>query len=228
VHELRRIEKAAAITMAGHAAAVRALRAGARERQVAAEIERAFFARGATGLAFQSIVASGGNGAVLHWEKLDGAIADGELAVVDIGGSYGGYAADVTRTYPVSGRFSDAQRKVYEVVLRAQEKVIAAVKPGISLARLHRIAEEALLEAGYELPHAIGHHVGLSVHDVGDDETTLEPGMVITVEPGIYLPGRFGVRIEDMVLVTRRGARLLTKELPRRPAELEAWMARQR
>ena len=109
-------------------------------------------------------------------------------------------------------------------MLAAQNKVIAAVKPGISLDRLHRIGEQALTESGYELPHYIGHFVGLEVHDVGDTGAGLEAGMVITVEPGIYIRGKLGVRIEDMVLVTAKGSKLLTKDLPREVADVEKWM----
>jgi Xaa-Pro aminopeptidase len=226
--ELLRLERAIAITSEGHREAVRALRPGAVERVVAARIENTFFANGATGVAFPSIVGSGPNGAILHWRARDRAVADGDLVVVDIGASYGHYAADITRTYPVSGSFSDEQRAVYEVVLRAQQRALDAVRPGVSLDRLHVLAEEVIVEAGYELPHRLGHFVGLEVHDVGDTGAPLEEGMVITIEPGIYLPGGFGVRIEDMVLVTARGGRLLSGELPRAPAEVEAWMAQVR
>jgi Xaa-Pro aminopeptidase len=226
--EIARMEKAIAITAQGHRAAVAALRAGVKERKIASNIEDAFFEYGATGLAFPSIVGSGENGAILHWEKRDRVIQDGDLVVIDIGSSYGHYASDITRTYPVSGRFTDEQRKVYETVLAAQQKVIDAVKPGVSLDKLHRIGEEAILAAGYELPHFVGHFVGLEVHDVGDSAAPLEAGMVITVEPGIYIQGKLGVRIEDEVLVTGRGHRLLTGDLPRSASEVEAWMAQVR
>jgi Xaa-Pro aminopeptidase len=223
--EIKRMEKAIAITAEGHRAAIASLRPGVTERKVASDIEDAFFDHGATGLAVPSIVGSSENGAILHWEKRDRTIQTNDLVVVDIGSSYGHYASDVTRTYPVSGKFGDEQRKVYETVLAAQQKAIDAVKPGISLDKLHRIAEEVIVEAGHELPHFVGHYVGLDVHDVGDTGAPLEPGMVITVEPGIYIQGKFGVRIEDEVLVTATGHRLLTSALPRSAAEVEAWMA---
>ncbi len=226
--EIARMEKAIAITAEGHRAAVRSLHAGVKERKVASDIEDAFFEHGATGLAFPSIVGSAENGAILHWEKRDRSIAAGDLVVVDIGSSYGHYASDVTRTYPVSGKFDDEQRKVYETVLAVQQKVIDAVKPGVSLEKLHRMAEDAIVDAGYELPHYVGHYVGLEVHDIGDTGAPLEPGMVITVEPGIYIQGKFGVRIEDEVLVTTKGHRLLSGQVPRSVPELEAWMAEAR
>jgi Xaa-Pro aminopeptidase len=222
--ELLRMDKAVAITLEGHRVAVRKMAEGATERMVKGDIERVFYQAGATGLAFPSIVGSGPNGAILHWRSEDRRIEASDLVVVDIGASFGGYAADVTRTWPVSGRFSDEQRKVYEIVLAAQQKAIDAVRPGISLDALHRIGEEVIIAAGHELPHSIGHFVGLDVHDVGDRGGRLEPGMVITIEPGIYLPGKFGVRIEDMVLVTERGHKLMTAELPRSVDEVEAFV----
>jgi Xaa-Pro aminopeptidase len=226
--EIARMERAITITAMGHRAAVLAMAKGVAERIVMGAIEKAFYDTGATGMAFPSIVGSGENGAVLHWVRNDRVITGDELVVVDIGAAYGGYAADVTRTWPVSGKFSAEQRRIYEIVLAAQEQAIAAVRPGISLDELHRIGEQAILDAGYDLPHYIGHFVGLEVHDVGDTAAPLEPGMVITIEPGIYLQGELGVRIEDEVLVTDRGHRLLTAALPRTVADVEAWIARQR
>lgn len=222
--ELDRMDKAIAITIEGQRAAARELVPGATERAVASKIEDAFFAHGATGLAFPSIVAAGPNGAVLHWTKRDRVIAAGDLVVVDIGSSYGGYASDITRTFPVSGTFSAEQKKIYETVLAVQDKVIAAVRPGISLERLNAMAEAELLKAGFESAHGVGHFVGLNVHDVGDYGGPLEPGMVITVEPGIYLKDKFGVRIEDQVLVTPRGHKVMTAALPRKVAEVEAFI----
>jgi Xaa-Pro aminopeptidase len=151
-----------------------------------------------------------------------------DLVVIDIGASYGEYAADITRTWPVSGKFTDEQAQVYETVLAIQQKVIDAVKPGVSLDKLHRIAEQATLDAGYELPHGIGHFVGLEVHDVGDSSAPLEAGMVITVEPGIYIQGKFGIRIEDMIQVTERGHRHMSVDLPRTVDEIEQYMAQAR
>lgn len=220
--EIKRMEKAIAITLMGHRAAMRNLRPGATERLVASRIEDEFYAYGATGLAFPSIVASGPNGAILHWVKRSRRVVDGDLVVVDIGASYGGYAADITRTYPVSGSFTPEQRKIYDAVLAAQNKVIAAVRPGISLARLNKIGQRAIRDAGYEMPHTIGHFVGLQVHDVGDRDGSLQAGMVLTVEPGIYIKGKLGVRIEDMVLVTSNGHRLLTGGFPRGADEIAA------
>lgn len=222
--EITRMRKAIAITFKGHEAAVRALTPGVIERQVSVAIREGFYRHGATGLAFPSIVGSGPNGAVLHWFKNSREVVAGDMAVIDIGAEYGHYAADITRTYPISGTFSAEQKKIYEIVFRVQNEIIAMVKPGISLNQLHRATRARIEAAGYELPHYFGHFVGLDVHDVGDPDAPLEAGMVITVEPGIYLKGKFGVRIEDMVLVTARGGELLSKDLPRSPDELVAWM----
>jgi len=226
--EIKRHEKAIAITAEGHRAAARWLAPGLTERKLASKIEDAFYAYGATSLAFPSIVGSGPKGAILHWLKRTKVIQKSELVVVDIGAAYGGYAADITRTYPVSGTFSAKQRRVYNIVLATQKKIIAAVKPGVTLERLNQIASAELAKAGYTLKHFFGHFVGLQVHDVGDRTAPLEAGMIITVEPGIYLKGQFGVRIEDMVLVTPRGNRLLTGALPRTAAAVEAWMKKAR
>lgn len=226
--ELQRMRKAIAITIEGHRAAALHLAPGLQERQVAARIDEAFYRHGATGLAFASIVGSGEDGAIWHWAKNDRTLRPDDLVVVDIGASYGHYASDLTRTLPVAGRFSPEQRKVYEAVLAAQEKAIGAVRPGISLDELHVIAREQLRGAGYELKHYVGHYVGLDVHDVGDTGAPLRPGMVITIEPGVYLKDRFGVRIEDEVLVTEKGHELLSAALPRSVADVEAWMAKVR
>ena len=226
--ELSRMRKAIAITAKGHEAAIRTLAKGTVERQVAAAIRDAFFAWGGTALAFPSIVGSGPNGAILHWWRNNRVIKDGDMAVIDIGAEYGHYAADITRTYPISGQFSKEQLEVYEKVLRVQNEVIEMVKPGISLSELHRAAIEKTEAAGYELPHGLGHFVGLEVHDIGDFDAPLEAGMVITVEPGIYLKDKFGVRIEDMVLVTDRGNELLSADIPRTPDEVVAWMKKVR
>ena len=226
--EIKRLRKAIAITFKGHEAAVRDLVPGKVERQVATAISEAYFEWGGTGLAFPSIVGSGPNGAVLHWWKNDRTIKDGDMAVIDIGAEYGHYAADITRTYPISGEFSKEQLEIYEKVLQAQNEIIAMVRPGISMSELNQAAIAKIEAAGHELPHTFGHFVGLEVHDVGDFDAPLEPGMVITVEPGIYLKGKFGVRIEDMVLVTERGHDLLSADLPRTPGELVAWMKKVR
>jgi len=226
--ELSRLEKAVEITRAGHEAAARATVAGVTERDVQTKIEYAFFSNGATGLSYGSIVGSAGHGAVLHWTKNDRALAPGDLVVIDAAAEYGRYASDVTRTYPVSGRFTEEQAKVYRAVYQAQEDIFAAIKPGVSMADLQKVAEASIDKAGYldAFIHSFGHFVGLDVHDAGRYDLPLPVGAVFTVEPGVYLPDRgFGVRIEDEVVVTDSGYRLLTARIPRKLEDVEAWVA---
>ena len=229
--ELARMERAIAITAQGHDVVARATRAGLSERDVQTQLEYAFYAAGGTGLSYSSIVGSGPNGAVLHWDKNSRILQNGDLVVVDAAAEYGRYAADVTRTYPVSGRFTPAQARVYRAVYQAQEDIFAAIKPGVSMADLQHVAEESMRRAGYlaDFIHGFGHFVGLDVHDAGDMEKPIPVGAVFTVEPGIYLPAQgFGVRIEDEVLMTDRGFRMLTGTIPRKLEDVEAWIARER
>lgn len=229
--ELERMERAIAITAQGHNLLARVTRAGLSERDVQTQLEYAFYAAGATGLSYPSIVGSGPNGAVLHWGKNTRLLQEGELVVIDAAAEYGRYAADITRTYPVSGRFTPEQAQVYRAVYQAQEDIFAAIKPGVSMAQLQRVAEESMRRAGYlgDFIHGFGHFIGLDVHDAGDYDKPIPVGAVFTVEPGIYLPAKgFGVRIEDEVLMTERGYRLLSGAIPRKLEDVEAWIARER
>ena len=227
--EIALMERALAITRAGHEAAARAAVAGVSERDVQTQLEYAFFSAGATGLAYGTIVGSGENGSVLHWGENSRMLRPGDLVVIDAGAEYGRYASDVTRTYPVSGKFTEEQAKVYRAVYQAQEDILAAIKPGVSMEDLQKVAEESLRRAGYldKFIHRFGHFVGLHVHDAGLYDAPLPPGAVFTVEPGIYLPERgFGVRIEDEVLMLANGKwRLLTAGFPRKLEDVEAWVA---
>jgi Xaa-Pro aminopeptidase len=230
--EIERMQRAVAITRAGHEAAARATLAGVSERDVQTQMEYAFFAAGATGLSYGSIVGSGENGAVLHWGQNSRMLRDGEVVVIDAAAEYGRYAADVTRTYPVGGKFSDEQAKVYRAVYQAQEDILAAIRPGVSLTDLQKAAEDSLRRQGYldKFIHGFGHYLGLNVHDVGSPEMPIPAGAVFTVEPGIYLPERgFGVRIEDEVLMQPNGKwKLLTADFPRKLEDVEAWVAQVR
>jgi Xaa-Pro aminopeptidase len=191
----------------------------------------ALLACGCERYAYAPIVAAGANGVVLHYTENEAEVAPGDVALLDVGGEYSFYAADLTRTLPVSGRFSERQREVYDLVLKAQRTVIAAVKPGMTLSgsgmnSLTQIARDVFegekRGLSRRFTHSIGHHIGLAVHDAGDPFEPLRPGMIITVEPGLYLPDEgFGVRIEDMVLVTENGARVLSAMLPADAAAVE-------
>jgi Xaa-Pro aminopeptidase len=225
--EIARMKHAIAITAAGHTAAARATVAGVSERDVQTQMEYAFFSAGATGLSYPSIVGSGPNGAVLHWDQNSRRLRDGDLVVIDAAAEYGRYAADVTRTYPVSGHFTDEQAHVYRAVYQAQEDIFAAIKPAVSMAQLQHVAEESLRRSGYlaAFIHGFGHFVGLDVHDAGDAERPLPVGAIFTVEPGVYLPAQgFGVRIEDEVQVTENGYVVLTNDIPRKLEDVEAWI----
>ncbi|HEY6912489.1 MAG TPA: Xaa-Pro peptidase family protein [Myxococcales bacterium] len=230
--EIALMERAVEITRAGHEAVARATVAGVSERDVQTQMEYAFFGAGATGLSYGSIVGSGENGAVLHWGQNSRMLREGDLVVVDAAAEYGRYAADVTRTYPVSGKFTAEQARVYRAVYQAQEDIFAAIKPGVTMQDLQKTAEESLRRSGYldKFIHGFGHFVGLNVHDAGLMDAPIPKGAIFTVEPGIYLPERgFGVRIEDEVLLLGDGKwKLLTSELPRKLEDVEAWVARAR
>ncbi len=234
--EIALMRKAVAATIAGQHAAARAIRPGVPEKQVEGAVFAAFAAAGAEGLAFPSIVGSGFNGTVLHYDQNTGTCADGDLVVVDIGARHGYYCGDLTRTYPVSGTFTPRQRELYDLVLAAHDAVAEAIRPGTTIGELRRIAYEViegsdLRDAGGErlgqyFIHGIGHFLGLEAHDSGGETRTLEPGMVLTNEPGIYIPDEaVGIRIEDDYLVTADGSECLSAALPARAEDIEAMMA---
>ena len=226
--ELALLEKSIRITMKGHEAAARTIAPGVWEYQVEAALEYEFRWNGAERPSFPSIVGSGPNSTVLHYNASTRRMEAGDLVVVDIGSEYSGYAADVTRTYPVSGKFTPRQREIYQIVLDAQKAALATVKPGVTIGQVHQAAMGVIRAKGFarEFPHGTSHHIGLYVHDVGDTRRPLEPGMVITVEPGIYLDQeQLGVRIEDDIVVTETGYRMLS-DFPREIAEVETLMAR--
>ncbi len=235
--EIALMRKAIAATAAAQRAAARAIAPGITERAVEGSVLAAFAGAGAEGTAFPSIVGSGFASTVLHYDQNSGTLQEGDLVVVDIGARYGYYCGDLTRTYPVSGRFDDRQRAIYELVLEAHDAVAAAIRPGVTLGELREIAfsiidGSELRDAGGRslgryFIHGIGHFLGLEAHDPGGEGRTLEPGMVITNEPGIYIPGEsLGVRIEDDYLVTADGAENLSADLPVRPEDVEALMGR--
>ena len=214
-HEIDIMRRAADITSAGHARAMRHCRPGMAEYELEAELAHEFRKRGADGHAYNPIVASGHNACILHYIENDKLLAENALVLIDAGCELGGYAADITRTFPVSGRFSGPQRAVYEIVLAAQSAAIAAVKPGASFIAYHEAAQRVLVQGMIDLGlltgsidgaieseaykpffmHRTGHWLGLDVHDAGEyktggDWTVLAPGMTLTVEPGLYIrPG---------------------------------------
>jgi Xaa-Pro aminopeptidase len=189
--------------------------------------------------AYTPIIGSGENSTILHYSQATRRLQPGELIVMDVGGEYGHYAADITRTVPVDGRFTPRQREIYEIVLRAQQAALDAVRPGMILGGHGDNSLTEIVRAyfnshgtdrdgqplGRYFNHGLGHHVGLEVHDPGDTGEPLQPGMVVTIEPGLYLPQEgIGVRIEDMVLITEDGAEVLSRDLPKDPDMVERLM----
>ncbi|MBA6289475.1 Xaa-Pro aminopeptidase [Colwellia sp. MB3u-4] len=251
------------ISGGAHQRAMQQTKAGKFEYQIEAELLHEFATNGARYPAYGSIVAGGDNANILHYTDNDDVLNDGDLLLIDAGGELAGYAADITRTFPINGKFTAAQQVIYQLVLDSQNLAIAAIKPEQNLAELNRIVCDFLTRGLYDLGilkgnlnillvqrackkyfiHGLGHWLGLDVHDVGDYHASqqreqLRPfvaGMVMTIEPGIYIPKNdqtvdekwrgIGVRIEDNVLVTQTGYENLTVNAPKTIAEIEALMA---
>jgi Xaa-Pro aminopeptidase len=233
------IQRSTDATIAAHRAAWEAIRPGRMEYEIAAVMAGSYFSAGCARHAYSPIVGSGPNAAVLHYSRNTRRMDTGELLLMDVAAECSMYASDVTRTVPVSGKFTPRQREIYEIVLGAQKTAIAAIKPGMTIGRsgdnsIHKIAFDYINTHGKDrqgeplgkyFTHGLSHHLGLDVHDLG--EMVLKPGMVITVEPGIYIPEEsIGIRIEDVVLVTENGARVLSAALPREPDEIERFFAK--
>jgi len=261
--ELETLRNAAAITNEAHAAAMRAARPGATEYELEALINFTFRKSGGMGPGYSTIVGSGDNATILHYIENDRVLESGDLVLIDAGCELDYYTADVTRTFPVSGRFTAPQRKVYELVLDAQERALDATRPGVSLDDIHEVCIERLTQGMIEIGllegnltelieegeykryymHRTSHWLGMDVHDVGaytDEEREarpLEPGMVITIEPGLYISADdekapkelrgIGVRIEDDVLITKDGHENLTSTTPKSVDDVEAMCAQQ-
>jgi Xaa-Pro aminopeptidase len=234
--ELALLQKSVDVTLEAHRAAWKRAAPGLYEYQVAASMSALYFDAGCQRHAYAPIVGSGPNSTILHYSRNSRRMGRGELLLMDVGAECAGYAADITRTIPVGAPFTKRQREVYEIVLGAQNAVIAAVKPGLALSDLSKIAREYINTHGKDshgeslgkyFTHGVSHHVGLDVHDATDSSEPLAEGNVITVEPGIYIPEEdIGIRIEDMVEVTKDGARLMSGALPRDPGEIEKALAR--
>lgn len=222
--EIELLRRACRVTGESLMEAIRGAKPGMKEREFQDALERGYLERGARWLAFPSIVGSGRNGTMVHYTENSAEFDRNELVVVDTGAEIGMYAADITRTFPVNGKFTPRQREVYEAVLAAQDAAIAALKPGVSLGKVDAIARQVLKDRGFtqRMPHLTSHWVGLQVHDVGDYSAALEPGMVVTVEPGIYLVDEeIGVRIEDVLVITENGAENLSGWIPRSVDDVE-------
>jgi Xaa-Pro aminopeptidase len=265
LHEMRRrkapleidlMTRAVDITGEAHVAAMAAAKPGMYEYEIEALLRNVFRRHGSERTAYAPIVGSGPNATVLHYHKNNRRMEPGDLLLIDAGTEYGYYAADVTRTFPVGGKFTTPQREIYDLVLAAQDASIAATRPGATIDDVHMASvrvlaegmvalgliegpvEDAIKEERYKryYMHKTSHYLGMDVHDVGryferGQPRPLEPGVVITVEPGLYVPVNddkapqqyrgIGVRIEDDVLVTADGHRVLSDAIPRRTADVE-------
>jgi Xaa-Pro aminopeptidase len=233
--ELGLLQKAADATVAGHLAAWHAMKAGKSEYEIAAVMTNTYYMMGCERNAYAPIVGSGPNSVILHYSANKRRMDAGEVVVMDVAAECSDYAMDVTRTVPVNGKFSARQREIYEIVLGAQKAAIAAVKPGVKAGRgegtLQQIAYDYINTHGKDshgaplgkyFTHGLSHHVGLDVHDPAEPNVELKPGMVITIEPGIYIPEEnIGVRIEDTILVTEHGCKILSGALPKEVEEIE-------
>lgn len=267
--EIEIMQRAADIAAEAHVAAMKAVKPGMKEYEIEALIESIFRQKGASGPSYTSIIGSGSNATILHYIDNTGTLRDRDLLLIDAGCEYKGYASDITRTFPINGKFSAAQRDIYDLVLETQMSCIDMVRPGVRLEDLKTHSIEMLTEGLVRCGllkgdpkklieekkylqfymHNLGHFLGIDVHDAGryyfnGESRPAEPGMVMTIEPGLYIspdttniPEEFnqdvpekylgiGVRIEDDVLVTENGARVLTHKVPKDPGEIEALMAK--
>jgi Xaa-Pro aminopeptidase len=267
-YEVDEMQKAVDATVRGFADMVRVFPAAVSVTRGERVIESAFYGRArleGNDLGYSSIVAAGSHSCVLHWIKNDGDVLDGDLVLIDAGVEVDShYTADITRTFPVNGKFTEVQRKIYMIVYKAQSAGIAAVKPGAKFKDIHNACMQEIAKGAHELGvlpvsieeslreengfhrrwqfHSSSHHLGLDVHDCAHArkeqymDAVLEPGMILTVEPGFYIQADdtlfspeyrgIGVRIEDDVLVTQSGAKVLSNSLPRHPDEVEAYLAK--
>jgi len=278
LHEMRVIKSAAEIEIMqtaadiaadAHVEAMKSVRPGMKEYEVEAMLEAYFRKHGASGSSYTSIVGAGGNATVLHYISNQDTLRDGDLILVDAGAEYKGYASDITRTFPINGKFTQAQRDIYDLVLKTQMSCVDMVRPGVRLEDLKTHSIELLTEGMVELGllkgdpkklieekkymqfymHNLGHYLGIDVHDAGKyyfngESRPAEAGMVMTIEPGLYIspdtsripegfnqdiPEKYlgiGVRIEDDVLVTEKGSRVLTHRVPKDATEIEALMTK--
>ena len=257
--ELKLMRRAAEVSAHAHVRAMKACKAGLYEYQIEAELIHHFIDNGLRSVAYPSIVAGGKNACTLHYTENNSKLKNGDLLLIDAGAECDHYAADITRTFPISGRFNEAQKQLYQLVLNAQTAALEQIKPGLPWNLAHDASVEVLTQGLLDLGllkgklkklikdekykqfymHRIGHWLGMDVHDVGDykikqEWRLLEAGMVLTVEPGLYIPPDcksvdekwrgIGIRIEDDVLVTPTGHEILTSGVPKSIADIEALM----
>ncbi len=238
--EIVEIEKAILYTQKGLEAIFAAARPGINERELEAAFIGEIMKAGSEGVSFDTIVASGMNATSLHYEDNNCVVNFGDLVLTDLGALSGPYAADITRTFPATGEFTPRQKKIYELVLTVNKNCIARVRPGLMPADLNAYARKELAKGLIQLGvirdeskvgnyyyHNVSHYLGLDVHDVGTYHVPLEPGCVLTIEPGVYIAEEgIGIRIEDDVLVTSRGSRNLSEAIPKEIAAIEKLLSK--
>ena len=238
--EITQIREAVRVTDEGLKRVLKKLEPGKKEYQAQADFEYTIKYLGAEGPSFATIAGSGMNGTMLHYETNQETCKDGDLLLLDLGAKWQGYCSDITRTYPVNGTYTDRQKKVYNIVLKANRAVAKAAKPGMTLRELNDICKKVLAEGCIELGlikeekeidkyymHGVSHHLGIDVHDVTvASNSKLRPGAVITDEPGLYIDEwETGIRIEDDLLITEDGCEVLSEAIMRNPDEIERYMA---
>ncbi len=238
--EVEHMKKAIELTGEGIAAMMKNAKPGMVEYQLQAHLDYVFTNAGEREHAFGAIIASGINGATLHYEDNNCVIEDNSLVLTDVGAQSEYYCADITRTFPANGRFTERQKEIYNIVLDALNDTIAAIKPGVPFAELNIVTKKSLTEGCKRIGliqddselskyyyHGVSHFLGLDTHDVGGRDVTLRSGMVLTVEPGLYIEAeKLGIRLEDDVLVTDTGNENLSKNLIKTVEEIEAFMSR--
>jgi Xaa-Pro aminopeptidase len=238
--EISEIRKAVELTKNGLENVMSTLKPGDREYVAQAEFNYSIMKNGADGNAFDTIAASGENAVILHYVENDQVMTDGDLILMDLGAQYNQYASDITRTYPINGKYSDRQKTLYNIVLKAHDAVIDMMKPGVPFADLNKKCSEVLVEEllaiglieeakelGKYYYHGVSHFMGLDVHDIGFRDAVLTEGMVFTVEPGLYIAEeKIGIRIESDILITKDGNDNLSDDIIRTVEDIEAFMAK--
>ena len=241
-YEINEIRKAIRITKMGIENMMKNIKPGMTEFNLEAYFDFMVKYNGSTGISFETIIAAGKNATILHYIDKNSVINDGDLVLCDLGAESNFYKADITRTIPANGKFSPRQRQIYDVVLNTQLKVIGSVKPGITQAELNKIAEQSLYDGLKYIGkidnmsqvkdyyyHSIGHSLGLDTHDIGGRDLTYKPGMIVTIEPGLYIEEEnIGIRIEDDILVTEDGAEVLSKDIIKNADDIEKFIKENR
>ncbi len=233
--ELEQMQKAIDVTGEGIKNIMKNAKIGMMEYELEAILQYEVTRNGLQHMGFKPIIAAGGNAATLHYEQNDSKIGKDEMVLLDVGAACNGYSADISRTFPVSGKFTKRQKEIYSEVLKINKIIIKMVKPGIGMKELNEKTVELIQKALIKLKlikdkkdyrkyymHSIGHHLGMDTHDLGKRDSVLEVGNVITIEPGIYIPEeKIGVRIEDDILITKTGYRNLSENIPKEIKDLE-------